>query len=122
MAASRYGPEELSQLTDIFEGALGDVVETLVVGGYDRKYEYEADELAVKFSAAIGYAPQGLLDFLQTMVGDSSTVSAKGWFKTHPSAADRIEKAKAKIAAVGKLPPEDPVRTKRFTQSLSGLK
>jgi hypothetical protein len=56
------------------------------------------------------------------MVGDSSNVSAKGWFKTHPSAADRIEKAKAKTAALEKLPPEDPVRTKRFQQSLAGLK
>jgi predicted Zn-dependent protease len=121
-AVSRYGPEQLAQLTEIFEGALGDVVETLVVRGYDRKYEYEADELAVKFASAIGYAPQGLLDFLQTMVGDSSNVSAKGWFKTHPSAADRIEKVSAKTAAMGKLPAEDPVRTKRFKQSLAGLK
>jgi len=121
-AARRYGPEELSQLTEVFEGALGDVVETLVVRGYDRKYEYEADELALKSAAAIGYAPQGLLDFLQTMVGDSSTASGKGWFKTHPAAADRIEKAKAKTAGMGKLPLEDPVRTKRFQQSTAGLK
>ncbi len=121
-AARRYGPEELAQLTEVFEGALGDIVETLVVRGYDRKYEYEADELAVKFAAAIGYAPQGLLDFLQTMVGDSSTASAKGWFKTHPAAGDRIEKAKAKTAGMGKLPVEDPVRTKRFQQSLAGVK
>ena len=121
-AARRYGPEELARLTEVFEGALGDIVETLVVRGYDRKYEYEADELAVKSAAAIGYAPQGLLDFLQTMVGDTSTASATGWFKTHPSAADRIERAKAKTAGMGKLPVEDPVRTKRFKQSLTGLK
>ncbi len=121
-AARRYGPEELARLTDIFEGALGDVVETLVVRGYDRKFEYEADGLAVKFGVTTGYSPQGLVDFLKTMVGDSSAVSAKGWFKTHPSAEDRIEKAVAQIAAL-KSPPEiQAVRTRRFQQSIAGLK
>jgi len=121
-AARRYGSEELAQLTELFEGALGDVVETLVVRGYDRKFEYEADELAAKFALAIGYSPQGLLDFLQTMVGDSSSVSAQGWFRTHPSAEDRIERVKTKTASLGKLPVENPDRTRRFEKSLAGLK
>jgi predicted Zn-dependent protease len=121
-AARRYGPEELAQLTEIFEGALGDVVETLVVRGYDRKFEYEADGLAVKFGVATGYSPQGLVDFLQTMVGDSSAVSAKGWFKTHPSAEDRIQKATAQIAALKSPPQIEAVRTQRFQQSVAGLK
>jgi predicted Zn-dependent protease len=121
-AARRYGPEELAQLTEIFEGTLGDVVQTLVVRGYDRKFEYEADKLAVEFSVATGYSPQGLVDFLQTMVGDSSAVSAKGWFKTHPSAEDRIEKANGLIAALKSPPQIEAVRTKRFQQSIAGLK
>ncbi len=121
-AARRYGPEELAQLTEIFEGTLGDVVQTLVVRGYDRKYEYEADRLAVGFSVATGYSPLGLVDFLRTMVGDSSAVSAKGWFKTHPSAEDRIEKAAAQIAALKSPPQIEAVRTKRFQQSIAGLK
>ncbi len=121
-AARRYGPEELAQLTEIFEGTLGDVVQTLVVRGYDRKFEYEADGLAVKFGVATGYSPQGLVDFLRTMVGDSSAVSAKGWFKTHPSAEDRIEKATGLIAALKSPPQIEAVRTKRFQQSIAGLK
>jgi len=121
-AARRYGPEELAELTTAFEGALGDVVETLVVRGYDRKYEYEADELAVKFDLAVGYSPKGLTDFLQTMVGDSSTASGKGWFKTHPSAEQRIEKVKNRLRAVSSVPDEAQVRTKRFQQSMAGLK
>lgn len=121
-AARRYGPQELAELTEVFEGALGDVVETLVVRGYDRKFEYEADELAVKFAASIGYAAQGLLDFLETMVGDSSSVSAKGWFKTHPSAEDRIERIKKKTASLTKPPVEEPARTKRFNNIVAGLK
>lgn len=121
-AARRYGSEELAQLTTSFEGALGDVVETLVVRGYDRKYEHEADDLAVKFAVSVGYAPKGLTDFLQTMIGDSSTASGKGWFKTHPSAEQRMEKVKSQIASLSSVPVEAPVRTKRFAQSVAILK
>ena len=120
-AARRYGSEELAQLTTAFEGALGDVFETLVVRGYDRKYEYEADDLAVKFDVAVGYAPKGLTDFLQTMIGDSTTSSGKGWFKTHPSAEQRMDKAKSRIAALSSVPVEAQVRTKRFEQSVAAL-
>jgi predicted Zn-dependent protease len=121
-AARRYGSEELAALTTAFEGALGDVFETLVVRGYDRKYEYEADELAVKYDAAVGYSPQGLTDFLQTMVGDATTASGKGWFKTHPSAEQRLDKAKGRISALSSVPEEASVRTKRFEQTIAKLK
>ncbi|MFZ2052677.1 MAG: M48 family metalloprotease [Candidatus Aminicenantales bacterium] len=121
-AARRYGPEELAELTTAFEGALGDVVETLVVRGYDRKYEYEADGLAVKFDVAVGYSPKGLTDFLQTMVDDSSAAAGKGWFKTHPSAEQRIEKVKTQLNALSAVPEEAQVRTERFEQSMTALK
>jgi predicted Zn-dependent protease len=121
-AARKYGSEELAQLTTAFEGALGDIVETLVVRGYDRKYEYEADDLAVEFDAAVGYAPKGLTDFLQTMVSDATAASGKGWFKTHPSAADRLQKVKSRIAALAVVPVEASVRTARFQQSVGKLK
>ncbi len=121
-AARRYGSEELAQLTTAFEGALGDVFETLVVRGYDRKYEFEADDLAVKLDTAVGYSPQGLTDFLQTMIGDSTTASGKGWFKTHPSAEDRMEKAKGRIAGLSSVPALAPVRTARFEQNIAKMK
>ena len=121
-AAKRYGPQQLAQLTTIFEGTLGDIVDTLILRGYDRKFEYEADELSVRFTAAIGYTSQGLVDFLQTMVGDSSAVSGKGWFKTHPTSEQRIERVKTQAAALGGSLVEEPARTKRFHQTLAGLK
>jgi len=120
-AARRYGSEELAQLTTAFEGALGDIVETLVVRGYDRKYEHEADELAVNFDVTAGYSPKGLTDFLQTMIGDTTTASAKGWFKTHPSAEQRMEKVKSRIGSLSSAPVEASVRTKRFEQSVAKL-
>ena len=122
-AARRYGSEELAQLTTAFEGSVGDIVETLVVRGYDRKSELEADDLAVKFDVAAGYSPQGLTDFLQAMTGDTAAAaSGKGWFKTHPSAEQRLEKVKGRIAALSPVPMEASVRTKRFEQSVAKLK
>lgn len=120
-AAERYGPEQLSQLTTIFEGALGDVVDTLIIRGYDRKYEYEADDMAVKYVAASGYSPQGLSDFLQTMVGDHGAEQGKGWFKTHPSAGERVDRVKAKITSMGAVPQIVSARTQRFQQSMKGI-
>jgi len=121
-AAEAYGPAELAQVTSIFEGVLSDIVEKLVVNGYDRKSEYEADSLSVKFGAATGYDPNGLLRFLQTMVGDSSTVSGKGWFKTHPTPEDRLAKSKAEIGRLKVTPALEEVRTPRFKQAMALLK
>ena len=58
-----------------------------------------------------GIRPPGLTDFLQTMIGDTTTASGKGWFKTHPSAEQRLEKAKDRISALASAPRKAPVRT-----------
>ncbi len=121
-ATQRYGPEKLAQLTNIFENVLGDIVESLIERGYDRKYEYEADKISVRVSSRTGYSPQGLLDFLQTMVDDSSKAGPKGWFKTHPSAEDRIGRANKEVASLATVPIKESVRTTRFMQAMKNLR
>jgi predicted Zn-dependent protease len=121
-AAEAYGPAELARVTSIFEGVLSDIVEKLVVNGYDRKYEHEADALAVAVGSARGYDPNGLLRFLQTMVGDASAASGKGWFKTHPTPEDRLGKSKAEIGKLKVTPALEEVRTQRFKQALAALR
>jgi len=121
-ASKRYAPEKLAQLTDIFEDTLGDIAEKLIERGYDRKYEYEADELSVKTSVRTGYDAHGLVDFLDTMVGDSSTASDKGWFKTHPSAEDRIGRVQKEISAVRTMPPKVDTRKARFQNAMKALR
>jgi predicted Zn-dependent protease len=121
-ASKRYAPEKLAQLTDIFEDTLGDIAEKLIERGYNRKYEYEADKLSVKTSARTGYNANGLLDFLGTLVDDSSTESDKGWFKTHPSANDRIGRVQKIISEVQTMPLKNDVRTKRFQSAMKALK
>ena len=121
-AVQRFGPQEVAQLTAMFEGVLSDIVEQLVVRGYDRASEYDADGLAVKFGARTGYEPGSILRFLKTMVGDKSTASGKGWFKTHPSPEDRIAGATKAIAGLGGAPKIDATRTQRFAQSIAAMK
>lgn len=120
--AGRLNSAELTKLTGLFEGVLGDVVETLVERGYDRKFEYEADALAVAFSARTGYSPAGLTDFLETMGEDKPSGPAAGWFKTHPSAADRLTRARTTIGALASPPAKLDVRTARFAEAVKGLK
>jgi predicted Zn-dependent protease len=120
-ATRAYGPQELAKLTSIFEDALGDIAEKLIESGYDRKYEYEADKLGAAVGAKTGYSPQGLVDFLQTMVDQPGTPD-KGWFKTHPSAKDRINRAQKEIGKLKTKPAKQDVRTSRFQQAVQGLK
>lgn len=120
-AVQRYSPEKLAQLTGIFENVLGDIAEKLIERGYDRKYEYEADKLSVEFASRTGYDPNGLLDFLKTMVEKPEGGTAKGWFKTHPSAQDRIDRASKEISHLKSMPVEQKVRTSRFLAAMKSL-
>jgi predicted Zn-dependent protease len=121
-ATKRYAPEKLAQLTDIFEDTLGDIAENLIERGYDRKYEYEADKLSVGTSARTGYNANGLVDFLDTMVDDTSTSSDKGWFKTHPSAKDRIGRTEKEISVFKTMPSKNEGRTVRFQNAMKALR
>ncbi len=120
-AAAQWGPQELAQATTLFEGVLDDIVQQLVVRGYDRQSEFDADALAVRFAATAGYDPTGIQRFLGTMVGDASA-STGGWFKTHPSSQQRLERVTAEIGAIPSSPKIEVVRTSRFKQATAGVR
>lgn len=121
-ASRQFNSEELAKVTSIFEGVLGDVVETLVERGYDRKFEYEADKLALSFTVRTGYAPGGLAEFLTGMDEHKPEGPAAGWFKTHPSPADRLARVKTETAALGAAPAKLDVRTARFAEAVKNLR
>ncbi len=121
-ASRQFNSEELAKVTAVFEGALGDVVETLVERGYDRKFEYEADKLALSYAARTGYAPGGLAEFLKGMEENKPAGIAAGWFKTHPSAADRLTRVKAEMAALGTVPLKLDARTARFAAAVKAVR
>jgi len=121
-AIKSYGPAHLAKVTAAFEGVLGDVVGTLVERGYDRKFEYEADKAAVLTASRTGYDPSGIIRFLATMVGDKSAVSGKGWFKTHPTPEQRIDRANSEIKGLKVTPAVAAVRTQRFRASVASVR
>lgn len=121
-ASRQFNSEELAKVTAAFEGVLGDVVETLVERGYDRKLEYEADKLAVDYAVRTGYSPGGLADVLTGMEESKPAGLAAGWFKTHPSASDRLTRVKAEIAALGTVPVKLDARTARFAAAVKSVR
>ncbi len=119
-AAAQWGPQELAKATALFQGVLDDIVQQLVVRGYDRSAEFEADALAVRFAVGAGYDPTGIQRFLKTMVGEGG--GGLGWFKTHPSSEQRLERVGAEIGAISPAPRIEVVRTSRFRGFTAGLK
>lgn len=117
-AADKYGPSELAALTDIFEDALADVAEKLIERGYDRKYEYEADDLASRYASRMRYDGGGLVDFLGTMVESDAGGADRGWFATHPGPEDRIKRLQGKV----KVFRREKARTARFKAAFAGMK
>jgi predicted Zn-dependent protease len=93
-AAKTYGSKDVAQLATIFEGSVDDVFKTLVVNGYGRSQEYEADRTALRYLAATGYEPKALEDFL-VRLASSENGSGGGILKTHPACFDRLENVRS---------------------------
>ena len=72
----------------------------LTTEGYDRRYEWIADEAGVRYAFAAGYHPGGVLPFLEES-RRSGTPMAFEVFKTHPDPGVRIEKMHAVLEALG---------------------
>ncbi len=87
-AAKNYTPQQVSQLTTAFGGAVDDVVNKLVVNGYSRDKEYEADKFGALYTKAANYDPGALKSFLARM--EKAESAGGGMFKTHPSASKRV--------------------------------
>lgn len=83
--------------------AVGNVVRELILRGYGRAKELEADRLGATYSSAEGYAPAQLTDFLQVL--QTATGSGElGWLaplSTHPPVAERVKELQAYIQSQG---------------------
>lgn len=112
-AVKEYSGAQLGELTKAFENSINDVINSLVVNGYSRSQEYDADSEALNTAYRAGYNPKGLPEFLKTLSSAKSANNA-GFFKTHPPASDRLKEAD-RIIASGKLQGEDDAaRLSRF--------
>ena len=118
-ATVSVGPQQLSELSSTFTGAMGDMINSIMVKGYSRDTEFEADAVGLAILAHAGYDPQAFTRFLTTLKSKQTTGSG-GFSSTHPKAEDRIAKLTSRIA---KLPaaPTAAVRTSRFTTAVASI-
>jgi len=106
---------QVSKLVGLLEGTVGDIVETMMVSGYSREQEGEADLASLTVVSRVGYDPQGLIRVLGEMKKRFKPTST-GFAKTHPDPQDRINEAKSRIGGQ-ECPSVAPQRTARFQKA-----
>lgn len=117
--AKQYSGRNLAQLTQAFEGSVGDVVNTLVVSGYSRDQERQADEAAIIILKRVGYNPYALVEMLTVMKSQLKS-GGPGFGKTHPDPQDRINAIQSLAGSPVKTPPPAS-RQARFERALGAV-
>lgn len=115
--ARQFGSQEVSMLTDAFSDSISDITNTLIVSGYSRGQEKEADLAAAGLLERVGYHPQGLMHMLAQMAGRIQP-GAMDFAKTHPSPEDRIASLEPTMGAYTPYALPQP-RIKRFIQQIA---
>lgn len=100
--------------------AIANVVRTLVIRGYGRTKELEADGLGAIYTARENYAPSALSNFLQRL--SDVTGGQPAWFlplATHPTLEQRLERIRQTIEENGLG--GDELNQARFQQIMQTL-
>jgi len=113
-----FGSEELAALTQTFEDSISDITSTLVVNGYSRAFEYQADSGAVNILYRTGYNPSGLVDMLNVMK-QRLKPGGDDFVKTHPSPTKRISEIET-FLTYSKVQSPMP-RQARFKRNLGSI-
>jgi len=86
------------------QALVSNLLQLLLVRGYSRDDERNADLAAVDYLRAAGYDPEGGVDFLQRLqkVGKRNPSALDRWFATHPPIDQRIAAIEEKIRSAEK--------------------
>jgi predicted Zn-dependent protease len=121
-AARKAGGAEMAKLVSLFEGSVQDVVKTLMVSGYSREQEGNADRSALVLLQRFGYDPNGLPDFLRKLGKEQTGGGRAGMFKTHPGMGDRESEARS-VIATNRWPLRNHAeRDRRFQQAIQFIR
>lgn len=112
--------DEVRQLTQAFEGSIGDITQTLTASGYSRKAEREADQAAVTILRRVGYHPAGLIRMLEEM-DQQLKPGGLDFARTHPPPRNRIRDIRRGQPADVDPLPSAPARDQRFQRAMSGI-
>jgi predicted Zn-dependent protease len=103
-----YGYSILAQIAlgDKAEGVAGDIVNiaaTLILQGYSRDNEFEADRYGILYAKNAGYNPKGMLEVFEKFkeMEGNPPPAVLGLLSSHPPAGDRIRKGESEISKIG---------------------
>jgi len=108
-AAKSFAGADIGGVVSLFEGAIDDVFKTLVVNGYSRSAETQADAAAVRYTRKVGYNSAGLAEVLNRLSSTSG-----GIMSTHPGTAERLQQLKAEAEKPAAA--ETPAQKARLTR------
>jgi beta-barrel assembly-enhancing protease len=79
---------------------MADGVGNLVLKGFSRKEEGEADNVGYKYAARAGYDAAGLRDFLKTTQERGTQPAVNKFFATHPGTDERLKEQETALKTV----------------------
>jgi len=110
------GAEGLAELTANFADCIQDIAGDLLVKGYSRESELEADKRATEYLKNAGYSRPALTAYLAKLGAAGGT---GGWRSTHPSPQDRIDELEDSVTGdPATVAAYVPLREKRFKTSM----
>lgn len=96
----QMGADETVAGNSALMGKLVDKAYEVVESGFGRGEELEADEKGVVLANSVGYAPQGLVGFLNMLIERNKAGSDRnGLFASHPETKERIDRLTKQIAS-----------------------
>ena len=119
MGAKAYGDENLAVLTETFEESISDITHKLIVNGYSRSFEKQADHAAISILHRTGYNPYGLTAMLNQMKTRLKP-GCQDFAKTHPSPDSRIAEIQKHIGKYSAVK-SPQVRQARFKAALGRI-
>jgi predicted Zn-dependent protease len=105
-----------AQLSGPLLDAISEKGASLLFTGLSREDEIQADSLGLLYASAVGYRPDGMLQFLLHL--DEAVEEEEGgmreWVATHPPTSERADKLRADMAAAGIRPDAGVSGEQRF--------
>ncbi len=106
---SASGKDAAIQGTTIFGGLFRE----LLVRGYGRGLEVEADRIGRRYAGRAGFAMSGGVELMNTLRDRIYEDMEYGYWRTHPFFQERVDKARAASDAGGSPPPDTETRAYR---------
>ncbi|MFB6346531.1 MAG: M48 family metalloprotease [bacterium] len=87
------------------------MAQQMVIQGYTRSSEDQADQLGMEYMARSGYDPEGLINFLRTLQEIHGEIPDRRviMLRTHPFLVDRIDKASGDLSYYRSLLSDTPM-------------